>query len=261
MPCLVGRQIFSPSLSLSLSLSHTNTHIATYKHHNLVISIIHTVSAMAETYPEKLLDIFQYPARIIVAGYSNSGKSELVHKLIVKYHEKFKKIVICGLTSHPLERDEEIGPKIVVSSEIIDPVASEDIFDERGTLYILDDNFIDAVKHTLVVNAFTRGRHNKISCIFITQNLYMGGKHARNISLNCSHFILLRQRDLSQIHCLGRQIYGKEKAKVFVDIYKFAVYSRPYGYLLVDLGINTPESVQFRSNIVGEPPGERVFHW
>ena len=216
---------------------------------------------MAETYSENLLDIFQYPARIIVAGYSNSGKSELVHKLIVKYHEKFKKIVICGITSHPLQNNEEIGPKVTVSSEIIDPIANEDTFDERGTLYVLDDIFIDAVKNKTVVDAFTRGRHNKISCVFITQNLYMGGKHARNISLNSSHFLLCRQRDLSQIHCLGRQIFGKEKANQFVDIYKYAVYSQPYGYLLVDLGINTPKSLQFRSNIVGEPPGERVFQW
>ncbi len=159
--------------------------------------------------------------------------------VILKYHEKLKKNVICGLTSHPLQRNKEIEPKVIVSSEIIDPIANEDTFDQRGTLYVLDGIFIDAVKNKIVVDAFTRGRHNNISCIFITQNLYMGGKHARNISLNCSHFLLLRQRDLSQIHCLGRQIFGKEKANQFVDIYKYAVYSRPYGYLLVDLGIDT----------------------
>ena len=216
---------------------------------------------MAETYSENHLDLFQYPARIIAVGYSNSGKSDLVERLILKYQEKLKKVVICGLASHPLQRNKEIGSKVIVSPEIIDPIANEDTFDHRGTLFVLDDIFIDAVKNRTVVDTFTRGRHNNISCIFITQNLYMGGKHARNISLNCSHFLLLRQRDLSQIQCLGRQIFGRERANQFVEIYKYAVYSRPYGYLLVDLGINTPESLQFRSNIVGEPPGERVFQW
>ena len=113
------------------------------------------------------------------------------------FTEKFKKIIICGLRSHPLQNNKEIEPKVMVSSEIIDPIANEDTFDERGILYVLDDIFIDAVRNKIVVDVFTRGRHNKISCVFITQNLYMGGKHARNISLNCSHFHLLRQHDLS----------------------------------------------------------------
>lgn len=216
---------------------------------------------MMEVFTSDALDIFKYPARIIVAGYSNSGKSELVRKLISKHHNNFKKIVICGLSSHPLQHDKEIGSKVFVSPEIVNPISDEDTYDQRGTLFVLDDIFIEAVKNKVVVDAFTRGRHNNISCIFITQNLYMGGKHARNISLNCSQFLLLRQRDLLQIQLLGRQIFGKDRASDFVEIYKSAVFSKPFGYLLVDLGINTPEALQFRTNIVGELPCERVFQW
>lgn len=216
---------------------------------------------MAIAYSSDQLDLFKFPSRILVSGYSNSGKSELVCRLIIKYHSKFKKILICGLPSHPLQDHVEIGPKLEVTTEIINPLTHHDPYDKRGILFILDDIFTEAVKNQFVVDSFTKGRHNNISVIFITQNLYMSGKHSRNISLNCSHFLLLRQRDLSQINLLGRQIFGKDHASSFTEIYKTSVFSRPYGYLLVDLGINTPDSLQFRSCIADEAPYERVFQW
>ena len=40
-------------------------------------------------YTEDSIDLFQQPARIIIAGYSNSGKSQMCSNLINKYHYKF----------------------------------------------------------------------------------------------------------------------------------------------------------------------------
>ena len=42
------------------------------------------------------LDVFSQPARILVAGASNSGKSFFVSRLVNKNHSKFKRIVIIG---------------------------------------------------------------------------------------------------------------------------------------------------------------------
>ena len=214
-----------------------------------------------ETYSSDHLNLFLHPARILVSGFSNSGKSELVHRLIIKYHTHFKKIVICGIPSHPLQEHKIISNKVSVSPEIINPLDNNDPFDSKGILFIIDDSFIEAVKNKIVVDCFTKGRHNNISTILITQNLFLSGKYARNISLNASHFILLRQRDLSQIQCLGRQLFGSSNSAKFLQIYQQVVFRKPYSYLLVDLSINTPESLQFRSNIVNEPPGELVFQW
>ena len=44
----------------------------------------------------------------------------------------------------------------------------------------------------------------------------------------------MRNRDLSQIEVLGRQLYGKFKASNFVDVYKKALAVNTYGYLLID---------------------------
>ena len=211
-----------------------------------------------QEFPESVLNIFNQPARIIIAGYSNSGKSEICKKLIEIYHENFSHILYCGIESHPLQSNEEINPKLTVTTDILNPF---DFTYLGNVLFILDDCFLEAVENKNVVDAFTKGRHKQISTVFITQNLFFSGKHARNIALNCSHYILMRNRDLAQIETLGRQIYGKSNGKEFLNIYKKALSENTYGYLLIDLGPTTPEKLQLRTNIVGETPYQIIYQW
>ena len=213
---------------------------------------------------EDELNLFHSPARFIVSGFSGSGKTNLVTKIVTKYHDAFEKIIVCGVPKHPLQLQSCVANKVTVHSNIIDPLGDDDDDDipsNKQTLFILDDIFIDAVQSKYVVDAFTKGRHANLSTILITQNLFFSGKYARNISLNATHYLLLRQRDLNQIECLGRQIYGNRRSKDFLEIYKAAIKKQSYGYLLVDLSIKSRESHQFRTNIVGEGSFEVVFQW
>lgn len=212
---------------------------------------------MEAVYTAEDIDLFRDPARIIVAGFSNSGKTVLVSKLIKKYHEKFDKIFICGVSYHPLQKELAIADKISVSKDIINPL--EDREAGEKTLLVLDDLYLKAMQNQLVVEAFIKGRHSDLSVILITQNLFMKGPFARDISLNATHFILLRIRDRGQIENLARQIYGKRYVGDVLEIYKRTVLQKPYGYVLLDLTLKTPQQLQFRSNIVGEPPCELVY--
>ena len=208
--------------------------------------------------PEDVLNIFKHPARIIIAGFSNSGKSEICKKLIEIYHKNFEHILYCGVDSHSLQSHSEINSKMTVSSDILNPF---DFTYLGSILFVLDDCFLEAVENKNVVDAFTKGRHKRISTVFITQNLFFSGKHARNIGLNCSHYILMRNRDLSQIEVLGRQVYGKTDAKKLVEVYKKALTKNTYGYLLIDLEATTPEAIRLRTNITGETPYQITFQW
>ena len=210
------------------------------------------------TFPDTCLNLFNVPARIIIAGYSNSGKTEMCKKIIEIYHEQFQHILYCGVDSHSLQSNVEINAKLTVSNEILNPFDYEHL---GNILFILDDCFVEAVENKNVVDSFTKGRHKSISNIFITQNMFFTGKHARNISLNCSHYILMRNRDMGQIETLGRQLYGKGNGSKFLDIYKKALSVNTYGYLLIDLGPNTPESLQLRTNILGETDYQIIYQW
>ena len=140
--------------------------------------------------------------------------------LIKKYHDKFNAILYCGVNSHDLQNNPDINEKLHISSEIVNPF---DYSYNGNTLFILDDCFLEAIEPKFVVNAFTKGRHENISTIFITQNIFFSSKFAKSIALNCSHYILMHYRDLGQIEVLGRQLYGKSKSGNFVDVYEKAL--------------------------------------
>ena len=217
---------------------------------------------MDKTFTGDDLNIFKHPARLIVAGTSNSGKTFLVNSLIKKYHKNFTHIFICGVTEHDLQNDNDIKNKLYLSKDIIDPIKELDDFEMKNAniLFVVDDLQHQAVVSTIVADMYTKGRHNNISICMLQQNLFLKGKFARDISLNASHFILLRMRDITQIQFLARQVYGAGKiSNAFVDLYKHSVLGRKFGYLLVDLALNTPNELQLRSNIVGESLCELVY--
>lgn len=152
--------------------------------------------------------------------------------------------------------------KVFVTKHIVDPEPEIDPLNKnKGLLVVYDDNFISAANDETAANVFIKGRHLGISAIMISQNLFMVGRYARTISLNCTHFVLLKQRDLGQIETLGRQLYGRDRAKVFLNAYKRAIMAKRYGYLLADVAITTPEELSLRSNIAGEGPCEVVYSW
>ena len=73
--------------------------------------------------------------------------------------------------------------------------------------------------------------------------------HPQVISLNSTHIILLRIRDLSQIAHLSRQIYGKGLSSKIPDVYKFIAKKYKYPHLLIDVSGQVDEKLELRSHI------------
>ena len=209
---------------------------------------------------EDSIDVFSRAARVLIAGGSDSGKSFLATKLILKYHKKFEVILICGIAHHELQTHPEISSKIVVSEEIVSPVNYKTKDSDR-VLFVLDDCYNTALSSELVSNLFTRGRHVGVSLILVVQNIYSKGKFARDITLNCTHIILLKIRDLQQIQVIARQCFGVQRSKEFLQIYKEVVVNTRFGYILLDLSPHTRTDLQMRTHIVDEEKYELVLSW
>ena len=203
-----------------------------------------------KVYTDNDLDLAKEPFRMIISGSSNSGKSYLCAQLIEQYHSKFDRIVISGGNpeSYKSLSNETIN-KAIFYEELVDPfsqVTSKGI----KVLIVIDDLYNEAFNNIQISNCFSRGRHANLSIILITQNLFpRSSKYHRDITLNASHMILLRQRDLNQVEVLLRQIVGKESSKKCVQAYRKAVTSTSYGHFFIDLTSTTPPELQFRSNI------------
>ena len=108
------------------------------------------------------VDVFSLPARILVAGASNSGKSFFVSRLVNKYQGKFKRIVIIGANLENVDglniiRDDQYNP--LLESE-----------GNEQSLVIFDDVIFNPRIMKVAGECFTRGRHKNVSLIFCTQN-------------------------------------------------------------------------------------------
>ena len=154
----------------------------------------------------------------------------------------------------------EMKDRIMFHQDLLDPF-QELLFEGCKLLYIVEDLYLEALNSKQIALAFTRGRHKNISIVITSQVLFArNGKYARDISLNTSAYILTRQRDVSQIECIGRQVFGKAKSKSFVAAYMKNMSTFTHGHILIDLQCRTPTEIQVRGNIFKKDyPYELVY--
>ena len=202
------------------------------------------------TISSSLLDIFKFNSRIIVNGFSFSGKTRLCINLLKKYFYKIDKIIVADCPNHhEISNEKSIKSKVEILDHI--PSISEIKANYVGHIVIiLDDNYTKSFNSENVLSYFTAGRHNNISCILICQNMFFSqGKYSRDITLNASHIILLKMRDLTQIQILARQIFGKNYSNRILEIYKFIQKNYKWGHLLIDVSQSSTPDIELRSNI------------
>ena len=119
-------------------------------------------------------------------------------------------------------------------------------------MLVFDDIIYKKALLKLAGEVFIRGRHLNISAIIILQNLFFPDKDFRQISLNITHAIILRNRDMRQILSFGGSFLSKDMVKKFADLYKRVVESKKYGHLLIDFTQDSDSPLMFRSEIVSD---------
>ena len=117
----------------------------------------------------------------------------------------------------------------------------------KGTLLILDDLMHETDDR--VTKIFTKYSHHRdVSVMYLTQNIFYGGKQNRTIGLNAHYLVMFKNpRDATQITYLARQMYPK-KSKFVLDSFADAT-SKPYSYLVFDLKPETEDKLRLRTGI------------
>lgn len=198
---------------------------------------------------------FQAHSSFVVSGSTKSGKSTWIRRLLkggVFTSPKPSRIVYCYGVYDPsyakLPHGTELHEGIPTKVDVIKWTENE-----AHLLLVLDDLMSSVIKNDEMEQLFTRGCHHwRMSCIFVTQNLFAQGKSSRTIALNTAYLVLFKNiRDTSQIACLGKQMYPNS-VKAFMDAYKDAVSSM-YGYFVIDATPSGLEDRRLRTRIF---PGE-----
>ena len=188
----------------------------------------------------------------MISGATKSGKTSWVRRLLNEKNHLFKEpsptnVHYCYGAYDPqyeLIEDASFHEGLPSKENILKWSADED-----HLLIVIDDLMSDVINSKEIEELFTRGcHHNKISIIFVTQNLFAQGRAARNLALNTSYLVLFKNvRDKSQIKYLARQAFP-ENTSQFMKAYEAATNPN-YGYLVLDMTPTCEEKHRIRTRM------------
>ena len=114
-------------------------------------------------------------------------------------------------------------------------------------LVIIDDLQDEVANNKAVEQLFTRESHHRnISVVYINQNLFYQGKHARTIALNTHYTVLFRNpRANSQLRILRSQSGLKHLEEAYAD----AMKHDQFAYLVIDLSPFSQTEYKLRTRI------------
>jgi hypothetical protein len=200
---------------------------------------------------------FEGPSTLSVSGTTGSGKTSWIFKLLKNRDDMFTnsphKILYCfGVWQKLYDEMEKDISNIIFHKGVPNYTYLEEFIDGNHNIIILDDLMADCVKNQDVANLFSIGAHHqRLSIVYINQNMFCQGKNARTIALNCHYIVLFQNlRDRSQVQRLGQQLFPGQ-SQLLLEAYKDATQSR-YGYLVVDLSPHAHHNFRLRTEIFPE---------
>lgn len=184
---------------------------------------------------------FQHPFSMLITGPSGSGKTQFVIKLLENRFRMIQNAPSSVFWHYGAWQDQFAG----LPYNFVEGCPKADSYHE--TIVVVDDLMCEA--QLPVSNLFTKFvHHNRITCIFLTQNLFPRSPFSRNISLNCNYIVLMKNtRDKAQVMHLARQVFPGN-SKLLVDVYADATQS-PYSYLLIDFVPTTSDNERMKTGI------------
>ena len=202
-----------------------------------------------------------HPFSMMVAGGRKAGKTEFTKRLLKSSQEVIRpqpqRIIWCYSKHQQLLYDElmEINPDIEYHCGI--PKDLDKMFNkEEINLIVLDDMMDEASKDEKVSHLFTRGRHDNLSVIYLTQNLFH--KNQRSISLNSDYIVVFKNpRDKSQIQNLSRQ-FLPSNPKFLTWAYQDAT-EKPFSYLLLDMTPTMQDQYRVRAKVLPDEEPQIVY--
>lgn len=203
----------------------------------------------------------KHPFSMLVAGGRKAGKTEFTKALIrhsTQMIEPTPQRIIWCYTKHQqdlYEELKEINPQIEYIEGI--PTNMEQMFNRlENNMIVLDDMMDEATEDKRVSQLFTRGRHDNLSVVFLTQNLFH--KKQRCISLNSDYMVIFKNaRDQSQIQHLAKQ-FIPTNTKFLMDAYKDAT-QKPYKYIFLDLTPSANDKYRIRANVLPNEVPQFVY--
>lgn len=194
--------------------------------------------------------------RMIISGSSATGKSTLVHNLLLNNNgllsRPFQRIIyLRGVETKETRALQELyGDKMIVfdgipSADVLVPLCKVG----PDTVLVIEDLDQEACSSTVVGKFFTAyAHHHGVSIILSTQNMFCPGRERLTLVRNATHLVLFpNYLDLSVIRTIAQRVYPQDPSFV-VKLFE-QLTREPFGYL--SIWGNGHHKLKFRSHITG----------
>lgn len=222
------------------------------------------------------VDLIVSPFRLLVAGKSGSGKSNMVMNLIlrhldydfiyiyakhlddkmyVKLKEHFDKInqrvakkfklpdYTCYLMSDDYDSMVTLSPKresLRANSDEF-AVTNNELDKSKKNLIVIDDFMMEKNK-TNIQDLMVSSRHKNASIIYITQSYHKTDKIVRE---NCNYLALFRVASKKEIIELAKSVATDMEYKDFYELFT-KITNKKYGFMIIDTTENDFPYLRYR---------------
>ena len=202
------------------------------------------------------------PENLLICGCTRSGKTTFVETLLdneCMWEKHMNKIIYAyGIHNSTVERLSRDHPEVILMEGLPRNLSQpHQIFSpSNNNLLITDDLSTESQNSRDFTNFITRGtNHSNCTLISIEHFLYSDSKERRMQSHHWNQYVLFKnQRAAHQITTLAKQV-GKD-VQLMKFAYQDAVMSQPFGYLIVDLRLDTIPQMSLLTNVL---PGDTAF--
>ena len=183
--------------------------------------------------------MIRQPSSVIVAGPSDSGKSELVEQKLLYlnvFQVKPDKIVDAYDRWEPRFDRMQKRDGIQFHRGLRDPSHLIKWFGKtRGGVLVLDDLMEEGGQDKRVLDLFTKDSHHRnITVLYLTQDLFPPGKFSETINRNAHYIVAFKNpRAQTGVRTILLQAFP-DRCRRVLRLFK-RVTSLPFGYLMLDV--------------------------
>lgn len=199
--------------------------------------------------------IFPNSIRMIIAGSSGCGKTNLMLNFLLSGVLCYNDVVIYTTTPHQelyeflknyydeIKKQYRLAYKIVTFLSPEDSIADPSELDPDKTHIVIFDDVMNE-KQKVMTDYFCRGRHNNSNVFYLCQSLHQLPKHG--IRQNANIFVLFYQDNMTLEHFFNTEISGDMKLKEF-ETFCNEAWAKDHGYIVVNLW-EKPEFGKYMQN-------------
>lgn len=200
-------------------------------------------------------EIFPSSIRMIIAGRSGCGKTNLMINFLLNGDLEYNDVIIYTTTPYQmlyqLLRDyyKSLQKRFRITNEIIrfygpgDDVLNPSELDANRTHIVIFDD-VQEERQKVMTDYFCRGRHNNINAFYLCQSLHRIKKHG--IRQNANIFILFRQDRKTVKYFYETEVSSDMKLEEFEEFCDSA-WKRDHGYVVINLW-EKPECGRYMQN-------------